>query len=58
LDEWKAQLNKYFVHIGENQRVSIVFVQVSCVNLGEDKDEDNLKTVYFSQVICDDGEVD
>jgi len=27
------------------------------VNLGEDKDEDSCKTVYFSQVICDDGNV-
>jgi len=57
LDELKAQLNWYFVHICENQITSHVFVQVSCVNLGEDKDEDSCKTVYFSQVICDDGNV-
>jgi len=27
LDELKAQLNRYFVHLGENQRTSHVFVR-------------------------------
>jgi len=58
LDELKAQLNRYFVHISENQRASHVFVRVPCINLGEDKDEDSWKTVYFPQVIRDDGDVD
>jgi len=40
LDELKTQLNKYFVHLGENHTTSHVFVQVSCADLGEDKDED------------------
>jgi len=58
LDELKAQLNRYFVHLGENQRTSHVFVQVSCVNMTTDKDEDGWKTVYFPKVIHDDGDVD
>jgi len=58
LDELKAQLNKYFVHIGENQRTSNVFVQLPRVNPEEDKNEDNWKTVYFPQVIRDDSDID
>jgi len=58
LDELKAQLNRYFVRLGENQRTSHVFVQVPCVNLAMDKDEGNWKTVYFPKVIHDDGNVD
>jgi len=38
LDELKAQLNRYFIHIDENQRTSHVVVHVSCVNLGKDKE--------------------
>jgi hypothetical protein len=41
LDELKAQLNRYFVHLGENQRTSHVFVQVPSVNLTADKDKDS-----------------
>jgi len=51
LDEFKAQLNRYFVHIGENQITSHAFVQVSCVNLAKDTYEDTWKSVYFPQVI-------
>jgi len=58
LDKLKAQINIYFVHIGENQITSHVFVHVSCVSLGEDKDEDFWKTVYFPQIIRDDSDID
>jgi len=58
LDELKTQLNKYFVHLGENQRTSHVFVKVLYVDLGVDKDEDSWKTIYFSKVIHDDSVVD
>jgi len=40
LDELKAQLNKYFVYLGENHFTCHVFVQMLCVNLGANKDED------------------
>jgi len=45
------------VHIVEYQRTCHVFVQVPCVNIGEDKEEDFWKTVYFPQVIRDDRDV-
>jgi hypothetical protein len=57
LDELKAQLNKYFVHIDENIIASHVFVQVPCKDMREDKDEDLWKTVYYPQVIHNDGGV-
>jgi len=57
LDELKAQLNRYFIHIGENQRTSHVVVYVPCVDLGEDKEDDFWKTVYFPQLIEDDRDV-
>ena len=31
LDKLKTHLNKYSIHIGQNQRTSHVIVQVSCV---------------------------
>jgi len=40
LNELKTQLNKYFVYLDENQIVSHVFIQVSCVDLEVDKYED------------------
>jgi len=43
LDDLKAQLNIYFVYLSKNQITSHVFVQVRCVNLKEDKDEDSWK---------------
>ena len=46
LDELKAQLNRYFIHIGENQRTSHLVVHVSCVDLGEDKEYDFWETVF------------
>ena len=58
LDELKAQLNIYFIYIGENQRTYHVVVHVLCVDLGEDKEEDVWKTMYFPQLIEDDSDVD
>lgn len=58
LDELKAQLNRFFIHIGENQRTSHVVVYVPCMDLGEDKEEDFWKTMYFPQLIEDDRDVD
>jgi len=57
LDDLKTQLNKYFVFRGEDHNTSHVFVQVPCVDLGADKDEDIWKTVYYPQVIRDDRDV-
>jgi len=39
LDDLKAQLNTYFEYLGENQYTHHLFAQMSCINLGEDKDE-------------------
>jgi len=58
LDELKAQLNRYFIHIGENQRTSHVIVQVPCVDLWEDKEKYFWKTVYYQQLVKDDSDVD
>jgi hypothetical protein len=58
LDELKAQLNRYFIHIGENQRTSRVVAHVPCMDLGDDKEEDFWKPVYFPQFIEDDSDVD
>jgi len=58
LHELKAQLNRYFIHIGENQRTSHVIVQVPCVDLMEGKEEDFWKTVYYLQLVKDDSAVD
>ena len=53
MDEVKTQLNKYFVYLAENHTTSHVFVDVPCEYLGEDKDEDTLKMIYYPQIICD-----
>jgi len=37
LDELKAHLDGYFIHIGVNQRTSHVVVNVSCMDLGRIK---------------------
>ena len=57
LGELKAQLNRYFIQIGENQRTSHVIVQMPCVDLREDKEEDFWKTVYYPQLVKDDIDV-
>ncbi|AET00174.1 hypothetical protein MTR_5g089130 [Medicago truncatula] len=58
LDELKAKLDDFFIHIGSNHRTYYVVVQVPGVDLGEDKEEDRWKTVYFPQLVKDDSDVD
>jgi len=45
------------VHLGEYQIVFRVFVQVPCVDLKADKDEDLWKIVHHPQVIHNDDDV-
>jgi len=40
LDELKAKLDDFFIHIGSNHRTRDVIVNVSGLDLGEDKEED------------------
>jgi len=47
MDELKEQLNKYFVYLDENHFTCRVFVQMSRVNMGADKDEDIWKMFYY-----------
>jgi hypothetical protein len=39
------------------QTMSHVFIQVPCIDVGADKDENMWETVYFPRVIYDDGDV-
>jgi len=58
LDDLKAQLNAYFVHIGENQRTRHLFGQMPCIDLGEDRDEYTWKMAsYIPWLIEDDGDI-
>ena len=58
LDELKAKLDDFFfIHIGSIQRTRDVIVDVPTINLGEDKEEDFWKTVYFPQRVEDDSDV-
>jgi hypothetical protein len=58
LDDLKAQLNTYFEHLGENQYTCHLFAQMSCIDLGEDKDEQAWKTMsYIPWLIRDDSDV-
>ena len=57
MDVLKTEFNIYFVYLVENHTTSHVFVQILCVDLGPDKDEDMWKSVYFSWVICDDSDI-
>jgi hypothetical protein len=57
LYELKAKLDGYFIHIGANHRTCDVIVNVSGVDLGEDKEWDFWKTVYFPQLLEDDSDV-
>ena len=58
LDDLKAQLNAYFVHIGENQHTRHLFAQMPCIDLGEDRDEYAWKTTsYMPWLIEDDSDV-
>jgi hypothetical protein len=36
LDELKAKLDDFFIHIGSNQRTCVIIVNVPGVDLGED----------------------
>ena len=58
LDEWKAKLDDFFIHIGSSHRTCDVIVNVSDLDLGEDKEEDLWKTVYYSQLLEDNSDVD
>ncbi|AET01106.1 hypothetical protein MTR_8g005080 [Medicago truncatula] len=58
LDDLKAQLNTYFEYLGENQYTRHLFGQMSCIDLGEDRDEYAWKTTsYMSLLIRNDGDV-
>ena len=52
------KLDEFFIHIGSNHRTCDVIVNVSDVDLGEDKVEDFWKTVYYPQILKDDSDVD
>jgi len=58
LDELKVKLDDFFIHICSNQRTCDVIVNVSGLDLGEDKEEDFRKTVYYPQLLKDDSDVD
>jgi len=58
LDELKAKLDDFFIHIGSNHRTCDVIVNVSGLDLGEDKKEDFWKTVYYPELLKDDSDVD
>ena len=58
LNELKAKLDNFFIHIGSNQRTRDVIVNVSGLDLGEDKEEDFWKIVYYPQLLKDDSNVD
>jgi len=58
IDDLKAQLNKYFEYLGENQYPRHIFAQMPCIDLGADKDEDMWKTtIYVPWLIRDDIDV-
>jgi len=56
LDELKAKLDDFFIHIGSNQRTRDVIVNVRNIDLGEDKEEDFWKTVYLPHLLEDDSD--
>ena len=47
LDELNAKLDDFFIHIGSSHRTCDVIVNVLGLDLGEDKEEDFWKTVYY-----------
>ena len=57
LDELKTKLDDFFIYIGSNHRTRDVIVNVSGLDLGEDKEEDFWKTVYYPQLLKDDSDV-
>jgi len=58
LDELKTKLDDFFIHISSSHRTCDVIVNVSGLDLGEDKEEDFWKTVYYPQLLKDDSDVD
>jgi len=58
LDELKKKLDDFFIHIGSNHRTCDVIVNVSGVDLGEDKEEDFWKTMYYPQLLKDGSDID
>ena len=58
MDELKPKHDDFFIHIGSNHRTHDVIVNVSSLDLGEDKEEDFWKTVYYPQLLKDDSDVD
>ena len=58
LDELKEKLDDFFIHFGSNQRTCDIILDVSGLDLGEDKEEDFWKTVYYPQLLKDDSDVD
>jgi len=58
LDELKAKPDDFFIHIGSNHRTCDVIVNVWGLDLGEDKEEDFWKTMYYPQLLKDDSDVD
>jgi len=58
LDKLKAKLDVFFIQIGSNHRTRDVIVYVSGLDLGEDKENDFWKTVYYPQLLKDDSDVD
>jgi len=58
LDDLKAQLNTYFEHLDENQYTRHLFGQMSCIDLGEDREEYAWKMAsYVPWLIEDDSDV-
>jgi len=47
LGDLKTQLNTYFEHLGENQYTRHLFGQMSCIDLGEDREEYAWKTTSY-----------
>jgi len=59
LDNLKAQFKTYFEYLGENQYTRHLFAQMSCMDLGEDKDDHTWKMAsYLPWLIRDDSDVD
>jgi predicted PolB exonuclease-like 3'-5' exonuclease len=59
LDNLKARLNTYFEYLGENQHTRHLFVQMPCMDVGADKDDDMWKTeIYVSWLIPDDSDAE
>ena len=58
LDVLKAKLDDFFIRIGSNHRTCDVIVNVSGVDLGEDKEEDFWKTMYYPQLLKDGSDID